>query len=372
MDAGFTEEQELLRETARDFLAARTPMARVREVMAGPETLDDAAWRELIELGWTGLVFPEAFGGSGLGLVELCVVLEELGRALAPVPFLPTVLAGLAIGEAGDPVQQAAWLGRICTGETAATFAITEARGSDDRDRLAARALRVNDGWQLDGCKLFVPDAAVADVLVVVAKAGEGDDFGLFAIPRKIRGLTVAEMASIDPLRPIYEVHFDGVRLPADARLGGDRDAWPVIERVLDLGRVMISAEMIGGAQKCLEDAVAYAKQREQFGRPIGANQGIQYKCADLLTEVESAKSLTYYAAWAARSDDAATTAAMAKAYVSDAYLHAAEENIQIHGGVGFTWEYDCHLYFKRARSDGSWLGDATCHRRRVARLIGI
>jgi alkylation response protein AidB-like acyl-CoA dehydrogenase len=228
----------------------------------------------------------------------------------------------------------------------------------------------------LDGRKLFVPDAASAAVLVVVARTGgEGESgLGLFLVPRETAGVEMVAMSSMDLLRPLYEVSFRGAKLPADALLGGDRDAWLRLERVLDRGRVMIAAEMLGGAEKCLENSVAYAKERVQFGKPIGVNQAIKHKCADMLFEIESAKSITYYAAWAARedNDEAPLTAAMAKAFVSDAYRHTSAENIQIHGGVGFTWEYDCHLYFKRAKTDEAWLGDASFHRERIAQMLAL
>jgi alkylation response protein AidB-like acyl-CoA dehydrogenase len=351
-------------------------MTRVREVMEGDEHTALEIWRRMAELGWPGLAFPEGVGGAGMGMVELCVVLEELGRSLAPVPFIPTVLAGVAILEAGDEAQQQAWLSQICDGRVTGTLAITEERGSEESADLNLRACMDGDRWRLDGRKLFVPDAASVDLLVVVAKTGapEEEGLGLFLVPRTSDGVEIEEMASMDLLRPLYAVSFDGVALPAEALLGGDTDAGSTIARVLDRGRVMISAEMVGGAEKCLETAVAYAKERVQFGKPIGVNQAIKHKCADMLLEVESAKSLTYYAAWAASeaNDEAPITAAMAKAYVNDAYCHASAENIQIHGGVGFTWEYDCHLYFKRAKSDESWLGDATRQRERVAQMLEL
>jgi alkylation response protein AidB-like acyl-CoA dehydrogenase len=376
MNFGFSEEQELLRKTARDFLSDCASMTRVREAMEGDERTALEIWRRMSELGWPGLAFPEGVGGAGMGMVELCVVLEELGRALAPIPFLPTVLAGVAILEAGDEEQQQTWLSQICDGRATGTLAITEERGSDEPADLNLRARMDGDRWRLDGRKLFVPDAANVDLLVVAAKiaAADGACLGLFLVPRSSDGVEIEAMASMDLLRPLYAVSFDGVVLPADALLGGDADAGATIARVLDRGRVMIAAEMVGGAEKCLESAVAYAKERVQFGKPIGVNQAIKHKCADMLLEVESAKSLTYYAAWAAfeANDEAPITAAMAKAYVSDAYCNAAAENIQIHGGVGFTWEYDCHLYFKRAKSDESWLGDATRQRERVAQMLDL
>jgi alkylation response protein AidB-like acyl-CoA dehydrogenase len=376
MNFGFSEEQDLLRTTARDFLADCAPMTRVREVMAGDGQAAHEIWRRMADLGWPGLAFPEGVGGAGMSMIELCVVLEELGRSLAPVPFLPTVLAGMAILEAGDEAQQQQWLSQLCEGRLTGTLAITEERGSDESNDLNLHAHEDGDGWRLTGRKLFVPDAANAELLVVVAKtdAADGAGLALFAVPRSSNGVAVEEMTSMDLLRPLYAVTFDEVVLPGDALLGGNQNAGSTIARVLDRGRVMISAEMIGGAERCLESAVAYAKERVQFGKPIGVNQAIKHKCADMLLEVESAKSITYYAAWAASeaNDEAAITAAMAKAYVSDAYRHASAENIQIHGGVGFTWEYDCHLYFKRAKSDESWLGDARLQRERVARMLDL
>jgi alkylation response protein AidB-like acyl-CoA dehydrogenase len=376
MNFGFSEEQDLLRTTARDFLADCAPMTRVREVMAGDGQAAHEIWRRMADLGWPGLAFPEGVGGAGMSMIELCVVLEELGRSLAPVPFLPTVLAGMAILEVGDEAQQQQWLSQLCEGRLTGTLAITEERGSDESNDLNLHAHEDGDGWRLTGRKLFVPDAANAELLVVVAKtdAADGAGLALFALPRSSNGVEVEEMTSMDLLRPLYAVTFDEVVLPGDALLGGNQNAGSTIARVLDRGRVMISAEMIGGAERCLESAVAYAKERVQFGKPIGVNQAIKHKCADMLLEVESAKSITYYAAWAASeaNDEAAITAAMAKAYVSDAYRHASAENIQIHGGVGFTWEYDCHLYFKRAKSDESWLGDARLQRERVARMLDL
>jgi alkylation response protein AidB-like acyl-CoA dehydrogenase len=367
MNFGFSEEQELLRKTARDFLGEHASMKRVRECMAAPEPFDAGLWARLAELGWTGLALPEAHGGAGLSLVELCIVLEELGRTLAPVPFLPSVIAGSALLELGDAEQRAQWLPGIAAGRTLATLAITEERGSDEPQALALEALRDGSGWRLRGAKLFVPDAQAADLFLVVARTGGSgaSGLGLFAVPRDAPGLSLEPLRSMDLLRPLARLELRDVRVPAQALLGGSPDAWPAIERVLDRARVMICAEMVGGAEKCLEDAVRYAKERVQFGKPIGVNQAIKHKCADMLFQVESARSITYYAAWAGREDneEAALCAAMAKAYVGDAYRFVSAENIQIHGGVGFTWEYDCHLYF---------LGDPTRQRERVATLLQV
>jgi alkylation response protein AidB-like acyl-CoA dehydrogenase len=372
MNFGFTEEQELLRKTARDFLGEHAPIQQVRAIMEGPQRFSEPLWKRMAELGWLGLAFPEAYGGAGLSMVELGIVLEELGRSLAPVPFLPTLLAGFSILEVGDEKQRQEWLPRICSGRALATLAITEERGTEEPEGFACTATRVGSGWELRGRKLFVPDADVADLLIVAARVGTG--LGLFCVPRSAAGVSIAALRSMDALRRLHRVELEGVRLPEASLLGSNTEVWPKLQRVLDRGRVMICAEMVGGAEKCLEDSVRHAKERVQFGKPIGVNQAIKHKCADMLFEVESAKSITYYAAWAAREDnsEAPLAAAMAKAYVSDAYRHASAENIQIHGGVGFTWEYDCHLYFKRAKSDEAWLGDGSYHRERVAQMLNL
>jgi alkylation response protein AidB-like acyl-CoA dehydrogenase len=372
MNFGFTEEQELLRKTARDFLGEHAPIQQTRAIMEGSQRFSQPLWKRMAELGWLGLAFPERYGGAGLSMVELGIVLEELGRSLAPVPFLPTVLAGFSLLEVGDAQQMQEWLPRLCSGGARATLAITEERGSEEPEGIACAATRAGAGWELRGCKLFVPDADVADLLVVAARVGSG--LGLFCVPRETAGVSISPLRSMDALRPLHRVELEAVRLPAASLLGANPEVWLKLQRVLDRGRVMICAEMVGGAEKCLEDSVRYAKERVQFGKPIGVNQAIKHKCADMLFEVESAKSITYFAAWAAREDnsEAPLAAAMAKAYVSDAYRHASAENIQIHGGVGFTWEYDCHLYFKRAKSDEAWLGDGNYHRERVAQMLNL
>ncbi len=374
MNFGFTEEQELLRKTARDFLGEHAAMKRVREILDGPERFSRDLWKRMAELGWLGLALPESVGGAGLSMVELSILLEEFGRTLAPVPFVPTLLAGFSLLEVGDAAQQAEWLPGLSAGSAIATLAVTEERGIEEPGGIACTATRAGSGWELRGSKLFVPDADIADWFVVVARIGAGPGLGLFCVPRTTAGVSVSALRSMDVLRQLHRVEFAGTRLPEASLLGANTDAWPKLERVLDRGRVMICAEMVGGAEKCLEDSVRYAKERVQFGKPIGVNQAIKHKCADMLFEVESAKSITYYAAWAAREDNAEApiAAAMAKAYVSDAYRHASAENIQIHGGVGFTWEYDCHLYFKRAKSDEAWLGDGSHHRERVAQLLKL
>jgi acyl-CoA dehydrogenase len=376
MEFGFSEEQELLRGTARAFLSEKAPARRVRELLDHELGYSPELFAQMAELGWTGLVFPEEYGGAGLGFVDLVPVLEELGRALTPVPYLSTLIAGCAIQRAGNAAQRAEWLGRICDGRAVATLALAEAGGWAEPAAFDVTARDAAGGFELLGTKLFVPDAHVADLLVVVARTPDQGErtVGLFLVPRETPGIHLNPLRTIDPLRRQSEVQFDRVQLPADALLGGDPDAWPRVQSVLDRALVMICAEMVGGAAKCLEDAVAYAKERVQFGKPIGANQAIQHQCADVHFAVESARSIAYYAAWAAAEDreDAALTAAMAKANAGEAYCFASAESIQIHGGVGFSWEYDCQLHYKRARSDEAWFGDARHQRERVARMLDL
>ena len=376
MNFGFTEEQEHLRKTVRDVLTERASMKRVREIMEDVDATHDAAlWSQMAELGWLGLAFPEAHGGADLTLIEQCIVLEELGRVLAPTPFLPNAIAGDAILRLGGEAQQAEWLPRIAAGEVKATLALTE-EGGDAWDALTLGAKRHGDGFALTGRKLFVPDAAAADVYVVVARMGGEGEKGLavFLVPADTAGLSVEPMRAMDLLRPLSILSFENTPLPASALLGANLDVGTALEAVLDRARVMICAESVGAAERCLEASVQYAKERVQFGKPIGVNQAIKHKCADMLFAVESSKSITYYAAWAAESsaEESALTASMAKSFVGDAFRQVSAENIQIHGGVGFTWEYDCHLFFKRAKSDETWLGDGLEHRERVAGLLNL
>jgi alkylation response protein AidB-like acyl-CoA dehydrogenase len=376
MEFGFSDEQQLLRGTARAFLSEKAPAGRVRELLDDELGYSPELFAQMAGLGWTGLIFPEEYGGAGLGFVDLVPVLEELGRALTPVPYLSTLIAGCAIQRAGNATQRADWLGRICEGRAVATLALAEAGGWSEPAAFEVTARDVEGGFELLGTKLFVPDAHVADLLVVAARTPDRGErtVGLFLVPRETPGIRLRPLRTIDPLRRQSEVQFDRVQLPADALLGGEPDAWPIVRSVLDRALVMICAEMVGGAGKCLEDAVAYAKERVQFGKPIGANQAIQHQCADVHFAVESARSIAYYAAWAAAEDeeDAALTAAMAKANVSEAYCLASAESIQIHGGVGFSWEYDCQLHYKRARSDEAWFGDARHQRERVAQMLHL
>jgi alkylation response protein AidB-like acyl-CoA dehydrogenase len=377
MDFAFSEEQEMLRSSARDFLNKECPPSFVRRMLEAPDAWDPGFWKKLAELGWTGLGIPEAYGGVGTFL-DLVVVLEEAGRALLPGPFFSTMgLAVPALLEAGSEAQKQAALGRIVAGEARATVAFSEPAGRWDAEGVQLLgAERRGAGWRLEGIKLFVPDAAVADYLVVAARtrpAGE-DGITLFLVEGRPDGLTIDALQTMDMTRRWYEVRFEGVELPEEAVMGRVDQGWPALKRALEWGQGALCAEMIGGAQHVLDASVDYAKTRHQFGKPIGIYQAVSHKLADMLVETESARSATYYAAWTIDADapDRALAASMAKAYVSDAYRKVAGDGIQVHGGIGFTWEHDMHLYFKRAKSSEVTLGDATYHRELVAQSLDL
>jgi alkylation response protein AidB-like acyl-CoA dehydrogenase len=379
MDFGFNQEQELLRATARKFFESECTSEFVRARMAEPAGVTDAFWAKLAEQGWLGLVYPEEYGGAGLGFVDLTVLMEEMGRAVMPGPFFSTVLlGGLTILEAGSAAQKSEWLGKISAGEARATLAFTEPNARWDAAAVTVTARESGGTFTLSGTKLFVLDAHLADVLVVVARTREGkrpeEGLSLFLVPKGTRGVDVKLLPTMDQTRKLCEVTFADVAVAADALLGPKDGAWAPLSRVLDRATVALCAEMCGGAQRVLDMTTEYAKIRIAFGKPIGSYQGVKHKAADMLVEIENAKSLTYYAAWAVDENvpEAPLAASMAKAYVSDAFRKAAGAGIQLHGGIGFTWEHDLHLYFKRAKSSEFTFGDGTWHRERVAQLINL
>lgn len=378
MDIGFSEEQELLRDTARKFLDGNCTTRFVRDMMASETAVTPEFWRQLAENGWLGIAFPEDAGGSGRGLTDLVVLMEEIGYAVMPGPYpASALLGGTAIAEAGSPAQRAEWLPRIAAGEARATLAWTEANARWDAAGITATAREAGGGVTLSGVKMFVPDAHLANVLVVAARTRDGstleDGISLFLVPRDAAGLAVALLPSIDETRKTCEVRLDNVRLPASALLGQLHQGWAPLSRVVDRAAVALSAEMCGAAQRVLDMTVEYAKLRVAFGKPIGSYQGVKHKCADMLVDIENAKSLTYYAAWAVDEGDpdAVMAASMAKAAASDASRRVCAAGIQLHGGIGMTWEHDLHLYLKRTKADEIALGDANWHRERIARLMG-
>ena len=377
MDIGFTDEQELLRDTARRFLESECNTQFVRRRMAEPAAVTDEFWQKLAEQGWLGIIYPEEEGGSGLGLVDLVVLMEEMGRAVMPGPFLSTVLlGGAAIGDAGTPAQRQQWLPQIAAGTAKAALAWTEPDLRWDAAGVTASAREAAAGFTLSGTKLFVGDAHLADILVVAARTRDGstmeDGVSLFLVPKDTPGLAITVLPTIDETRKLCEVRLDNVVLPMAALIGKRHRGWVPLSRVIARATVALAAEMCGGAQQVLDMTVAYAKIRIAFGKPIGSYQGVKHQAADMLVAIENAKSLTYYAAWAMDQglEEAPLAVSMAKAAASDMYRKVAGTGIQLHGGIGMTWEHDLQLYFKRARASEVAFGDATWHRERVAQLM--
>ena len=355
MEFGLNESQEILKESARKFFAGECPISEVRRLMETDTAYDAKLWAKLAEQGYTGIIFPEEFGGVGLGVVELILLMEEAGRALLPGPFFSTVaLAGSILNTVATSDQKRKYLTPICRGEARATVAILEAAANWDPTELQLTAVN----GRLRGEKLFVTDAAVANWIIVVARNG------IFLVDAKASGLRVAPMLGMDLTRKIYSVQFDDT--PCE-KLG----EISVVSRALDVAAAALAAEMVGGMQRTLDLTVEYAKTRKQFGKPIGMFQAVQHQCADMYLETESSRSAVYYAAWALEEDarDAAA-ASIAKIYASDASRTVGNRGIQVHGGMGFTWENDIHLYYRRAKASEAALGDATFHRERLARLV--
>jgi alkylation response protein AidB-like acyl-CoA dehydrogenase len=367
----FTPEQDELRESLRRFLADKSPSSEVRRLMETDEGYDPLVWKQMADqLGLQGLAIPEEYGGSAFSVVELGIVFEELGRSLLCAPYFATVaLAAQVLLRAADESARRDYLPRIADGSLVATVAVTEEDGRWGLDAIDTSATADGDRWLLDGTKMFVVDGATANLVLVVARTGEG--LRLFAVDTETSGVSRTPLDTLDMTRKLARLEFTA----APARLvSGDGDATDALTSALEIAVAALASEQAGGAERCLEMAVEYAKIRVQFGRPIGSFQAIKHKCADMLVEVESAKSAAYYAAWAAAqgSDELPIAAALAKSYCSDAFFHVAAENIQIHGGIGFTWEHDAHLYFRRAKSSQLLFGDAQHHRARLADLVGI
>jgi alkylation response protein AidB-like acyl-CoA dehydrogenase len=371
MILGVTAEQEELRASVRRFLADRAPITSVRELMETADGADAGVWRQAGEqLGLQGIAIPDEYGGAGFSFAEQAIVLEELGAALYGGPYLASaVLAATALLASPDQDARKRYLPGIASGETIATLAFTEEDGSWEPDAIRLDATSSADGWRLDGRKSFVLDGHTAHLILVVARSGDG--LSLFAVPADASGLARTVLPTLDQTRKLARLDFAAV--PATL-LGSAGDGTAVLSRVLDVAAIAQAAEQLGGAQRALDMAVEYAKLRYQFGRPIGSFQAIKHRCADLLMEVESLRSAVQYAAAAVAEDSAEVpvVAALVKAYASDVYFHVAAESIQIHGGIGFTWEHDAHLYFKRAKASELFLGDASYHREHLATRIGL
>ncbi len=366
MDFTISEERRMLREGARRFLEESSPTERVREVSETDDGYDRELWEATAAQGWQGMHIPEEWGGAGFSFEETSVLLQEMGRVLAPVPYLSSsVLAAAALLSGGTDEQRKEWLGAIASGEIIATVAIAEPGGGWDAASVHAIASPQGSGFTLDGIKSYVTAGHVADLLLVAAR--EGGAAGLYLV----RGADVGaeKLVTLDTTRPQATIRLDSA--PAE-RLGDG--GWKAVEHVYDMARVALASEQVGGAERVLDMAVGYAKDRKQFGRAIGSFQAIKHMCADMLVELEAARSAAAYAAWTVANspENFSEAALLAKAYCSEAFFRGAANNIQIHGGIGFTWEHDAHLYFKRAKSTELLFGSPADHRGLLADRLGL
>jgi alkylation response protein AidB-like acyl-CoA dehydrogenase len=359
-----TDEQQAIKSTAHDFLAARYKSERIRALADSEQGFEQSDWDEMAELGWTGLALPEEWGGQGLGIVELAVLFEEMGYALAPSPLFSNTVAGLALGLCGSDDQRERFLRPLAEGKLRGTPALWDADSPATIGSFSMEARGDGDGVVLDGEKVLVMDAAAADFFLVATSDGRRH-----VVERDAAGVSIGPATSIDPTRRLYSVRFDGVAVPAADSLPAEgADYYAVFNRLC----VALAAESTGVAQRTMEMAVEYAKDRQQFGRPIGSYQAVSHRCAQMLLETENARSAVYGAAWAADAEPESLprAASMAKAYASDAGWRVPDASIQVHGGIGFTWEHDLHFFLKRGRANAAMFGDAKWHRERVAEAV--
>jgi alkylation response protein AidB-like acyl-CoA dehydrogenase len=369
---GFTAEQEMLRSGARKFLDENAPIERVRKVVEGEDGFDRELWRKMAEMGWIGLALPEELGGAGADLVTLVVVLEETGRTLFPSPLLSTVLAAEAIEGGGSEEQRRRWLPSLADGSRIATLAFLEEEDRQDPEGVRLAAERRGDGLALSGRKLFVADAVAADLFVVAFRC-EGE-LRLGVIERAARGVTVVSHPSLDPTKRVGTLALEDVALAAADVLAAPQGGESLFERLLDVGAMLVTAEAVGAAEGALRLTTEYARTRSQFGSPIGRFQGVKHPLAEAYVDIESFKSLLYYAAWALDHDavDAPLAVSRAKAYASECFPRQGVDAVQLHGGIGYTWEYDAQLYLKRSKWFRPAFGDAEHHYERIVALGGI
>jgi alkylation response protein AidB-like acyl-CoA dehydrogenase len=358
MNFAFNDEQQAIKSAAKEMLAARYPLEEVRRLAEDERGFTDEQWSELAGLGWPGIFVAEEHGGQGLGVVELVILQEELGYALAPSPFFSNAAAGLILQAAGDDSQKETWLRPLAAGEKRGTLALWDEDGGPSLDETTLKA----DGDRLTGTKVMVADAATADFLIV--REAERP----YLVDAGADGITITATPGIDTTRKLHRVELDGVEAEPLSANGAELD------RATDAIPAALAAESVGVAQRAMEMAVEYAKDRKQFERPIGAYQAVSHRCAQMLLEVEGARSVTYYAAWALDNEPetAPLAASMAKAYASDAGWRVTASSLQVHGGIGFTWEHDLHFFLKRAKSNAHAYGDSRGHRARVADLVGV
>jgi alkylation response protein AidB-like acyl-CoA dehydrogenase len=371
MDFELNETQKLFQRSARELFAQECPPQLVREMIEKNEPYSDVIWNKLVEQGWTGLTFSEDDGGLGLSMVEMAIAFEEMGRALTPGAFLSTVaLAGSLIERACSAEYRTARLQAISEGRLKATIALLEKDASWNVDAVKLTASATANGITLNGTKLFVSDASVADCIITAARAESG--LVLAFVDRNAGGITISQMPALDATRFLYSVEFKNVVVSAEDVVSNNENARAALEYALDVATLAVAAEMVGGMQLLLEASVEYAKTRKQFGKPIGQFQAVQHHCANMLLMSESARSAVYYAAWLMGNDpkQASLAVSMAKAFASDSYREVGNLAVQVHGGIGFTWDESIHFYYKRAKASELMFGDGIYHRERIARLI--
>ncbi len=378
MDIRLNADQIEIARQARRFIENESPMAYVRAMIEDERGFTGDIWKKMTEMGWTALRIPEDCAGLDMDLMDLVVILEEMGRGVVPGPFFSTVLlASEAIMEAGSGLQKEKYLSGIATGEIIGTLALQEMDGGADPGYVQMEARPNGDGFLLNGTKLFVPDGHVADVIVLAARTETGEDpargITLFLVDPEADGVSVSLLPTMDGTRKLSAVEFRDVSIGADGVLGERHGGGGPLRRVLQRAQVGLCAECVGGAQRAMEIAAEYAKVRVQFDQPIGAFQAIKHRCAQMYVEVESARSILYWAAWAQDHGDpeeAAMAASVAKSYCSGVYRNATASALQVLGGTGFSWEHDIHLYLKRAKANEVALGDPVYHREQVAQLL--
>jgi alkylation response protein AidB-like acyl-CoA dehydrogenase len=367
MNLEFSDDQKFVQKTARDYLAENAPLSLCRAVLEGKKPYDPALWKGVAEMGWLGTAVPEAYGGAGLSHLELVLIAQELGRALAPIPFSSSVyLATEAILQAGSEAQKQKYLPKLAAGETIGTLALAEGLGDFDAASATATSF---DGKRVTGTKVPVSDGAAANFAVVVAKEGAGHS--LVLVDLEGDGVTRTALASFDPSRPLAKLELENA--PGE-RLGAAGQGAQIARDVLDRAAVLMGYEQIGGAERALDLTRAFTMGRFAFGRPVASFQALKHRMADVYARTQIALSNGYFAAWALGSGSAelAVAACSTRVAASEAFVLASEEMIQMHGGVGFTWEYDCHYYFKRAKAIEVTYGDPSYHRERVAQLLNL
>ena len=376
MDMGLSEIQQMLKNSAREFLAQESPLTLVREMEDDDRGFTEELWRQAASLGWTGIPFPEQYGGTGGSFLDLAVLIEEMGRALLPGPYFATVvLGGLTVLDAGSEQQKDYILPGVCAGATRLTLALTEPSATTAAWGVTTTADAAGDGYVINGVKLFVPDAHAADIIIVAARtAAAGDDpedgITLFFVPADADGVAIEQISTIGGER-LCEVRLDGVAMPSESVLGEIGKGWPIIERALARATAAHCVQMVGGADAVLEMTVDYVKQRTQFGRPVGSFQAVQHHCANMATDVEGARQIAYQAAWAiSEGMPARREVAMAKAWCSSAYQRVCSLGHQCHGAIGFTMEHNLQLYTRRAKVQELSYGNAYDHKEVALREI--